>query len=336
MVRQLISVITPTLNEVGSVQSCHDAVARVFAEALSEYDYEHIFADNASSDGTQDQLRKMADASTSIKVILNSRNFGAEASMLNAVLRSSGDAVVVMIPADLQDPPELIAEFVALWNDGFKVVYGIRQKRYENLVMRAMRKGFYRAVNRISDFSIPQNVGEFQLIDRKVVEALRGFSDTRPYLRGMIAACGFESTGIKYDVRNRVSGRSTMNIPRLIDIGLNGLISFSSLPMRVSMMFGFFIAAFSLVYSLFSFFVSLIFYREFQSPGIATLIVALFFFGGVQLFFMGILGEYVLAIHGQVRRGPLVIEAEAINFDPGSPGKSKPGARRSRGSTDKS
>jgi glycosyltransferase involved in cell wall biosynthesis len=321
MVRKLISVITPTLNEVGSVEACRDAVAAVFSQDLADYDYEHIFADNASDDGTQDKLRNMAAESAVIKVILNSRNFGAEASMLNAVLRSSGDAVVVMIPADLQDPPELMSEFVAFWNQGFKVVYGIRRNRSESFVMRVMRRGFYRAVNRMSQIDIPQNVGEFQLIDRKVVEALRFFDDTRPYLRGMIAACGFESTGIEYDVKKRVAGRSTMNISRLVDIGLNGLISFSSLPMRFSMMAGFFIGAISLIYSLTSFVVSLVFFREFQSPGIATLIVALFFFGGVQLFFLGILGEYVLAIHDQVRRGPLVIEAEAINLPPTPPRK---------------
>jgi len=314
MARQIISVITPTLNEVASVQSCQEAVARVFDQDLAGYDLEHIFADNASSDGTPDELRQMAKNSKRIKVILNSRNFGAEASMLNAVLRSSGDAVLVMIPADLQDPPILIPEFVNLWRQGYKVVYGIRRNRSEGVVMRGLRRIFYRAVNRMSDFEIPKNVGEFQFIDRQVVEALRGFDDTRPYLRGMIAACGFESTGIEYDVKARVAGRSTMNLPRLIDIGLNGLISFSSFPMRVSMLAGFFIAGISLIYSLFSFVVSLVFFREFQPAGTATLIVALFFFGGVQLFFLGVLGEYVLAIHGQVRRRPLVIEAEAINF----------------------
>jgi glycosyltransferase involved in cell wall biosynthesis len=336
MARPLISVITPTLNEVASVHACQEAVARVFDEHLKGYDFEHIFADNASSDGTPDELRRMAKTSKRIKVILNSRNFGSEASMLNAVLRSSGNAVVVMIPADLQDPPEIIPEFVNLWKQGYKVVYGIRRTRSDRAVMLGLRKFFYRAVNRMSHFDIPHDVGEFQFIDRQVVEALREFDDTRPYLRGMIAACGFKSKGIEYDMKARLTGRSSMNFLKLIDFGLNGLISFSSFPMRVSMMAGFFIAGISLIYSLYEFVVGLVFYQEFGSPGIATLIVALFFFGGVQLFFMGVLGEYVLAIHGQVRRGPLVIEAEAINFDEGPGGKSKPRAAPSGGSADKS
>ena len=183
-----ISVITPTFNEITNVEACRDAVAHVFAENLPDFDCEHIFTDNASTDGTVDCLRRMASESPDIKIILNSRNFGTEASMLNALRRSSGDAVVVMIPADLQDPPDIIPKFVRLWEQGYKVVYGIRRARRENLVLLSLRKIFYWTVNRLSEFYIPQDVGEFQLIDRQVADVLKKYDDTRPFLRGMIFA----------------------------------------------------------------------------------------------------------------------------------------------------
>jgi len=312
---QLISVITPCLNERDNVTACRDRVRAVFTDELDEYDYEHIFADNGSTDGTREVLRDLAASDHRLKVILNSRNFGAEASILNALRRARGDAVMVMVPADMQDPPELLPRFVAKWREGYKVVYGVRQTRSENRLLRGIRDVFYRAVAWLSAIDIPRNAGEFQLIDRSVADALDQFDERRPYLRGMIASCGFQSVGIGYDMQSRTRGRSTMNIWRLVDQGLNGLISFSNLPMRICMGTGIAIALVSVAYAFVSFIVGLLYYRELAPPGILTLIVALFFFGGVQLFFVGVLGEYVLAIHSQVRRRPLVIEEALINFD---------------------
>jgi polyisoprenyl-phosphate glycosyltransferase len=311
----LVSIITPCLNEEGNVQVCRDRVRAVFDEKLPEYDYEHVFADNGSTDRTRTLLKEMAAEDSRVKVILNSRNFGAEASMFNAVKRTSGDIVMVMIPADLQDPPELLPEFIGKWKDGYKVVYGVRRQREESAILAATRRIFYRAVAWLSSVDIPQNVGEYQLIDKSVVVALRKFDENQPYLRGMIASCGFRSTGIDYEVQSRAAGRSTMNLWRLIDQGLNGLISFSSLPLRLCMACGVVIAIASLIYALTSLLISLVYFRELAPPGIPTLIVALFFFGGVQLFFLGVLGEYVSAIHAQVRRRPLVIEEETLNFE---------------------
>jgi polyisoprenyl-phosphate glycosyltransferase len=313
--KTLVSIITPCLNEEGNVRVCRDRVRAVFDEKLPEYDHEHIFADNGSTDSTRTLLKEMAAEDARVKVILNSRNFGAEASMFNAVKRTSGDIVMVMIPADLQDPPELLPEFIGKWKDGYKVVYGVRRQREEGAILAAARRFFYRAVAWLSSVDIPQNVGEYQLIDKSVVTALRKFDENQPYLRGMIASCGFRSAGIDYEVQSREAGRSTMNLWRLIDQGLNGLISFSSLPLRLCMASGVVIAIASLLYALTSLIVSLVFFRELAPPGIPTLIVALFFFGGVQLFFLGVLGEYVSAIHAQVRRRPLVIEEETLNFE---------------------
>lgn len=312
--KMLISVITPCLNERDNIMLCRDRVRDVFATELSEYDYEHIFADNLSTDGSRETLRDLASTDPKVKVILNSRNFGPDASMLNALRRTRGDAVMVMIPADLQDPPELLPEFISKWKAGHKVVFGIRRNREETFVMKKMRSVFYWAVSWLSAINIPRDVGDYQLIDRAVVSALKQFDDRRPYLRGMIASCGFTSTGIEYDVENRTAGRSTNNLWRLIDQGLNGLISFSTLPLRVCMAAGVVISIVSLLYATVSFIENLIYYREISAPGIPTLIVALFFFGGVQLFFLGVMGEYVSAIHSQVRRRPMVIEEETLNF----------------------
>ncbi len=310
----LISVITPCLNERDNVTLCRDRVRDVFDTALSDYDYEHIFADNRSTDGSPEILRDLAAHDSHVKVILNSRNFGPDASMLNALRRASGDAVMVMIPADLQDPPELLPEFVAKWRDGYKIVYGVRNNREESVVMKKLRSTFYWAVSWLSSIEIPRDVGDYQLIDRAVAAALMQFDDRRPYLRGMIASCGFPSIGIDYDVERRASGRTTTNLWRLMDQGLNGLISFSTLPLRICMAAGVLTSIVSLIYAAVSFIENLIYYREISAPGIPTLIVALFFFGGVQLFFLGVMGEYVSAIHSQVRRRPLVIEEETMNF----------------------
>jgi len=177
-----------------------------------------------------------------------------------------------------------------------------------------LRSTFYWAVSWLSSIEIPRDVGDYQLIDRAVAAALMQFDDRRPYLRGMIASCGFPSIGIDYDVERRASGRTTTNLWRLMDQGLNGLISFSTLPLRICMAAGVLTSIVSLIYAAVSFIENLIYYREISAPGIPTLIVALFFFGGVQLFFLGVMGEYVSAIHSQVRRRPLVIEEETMNF----------------------
>jgi len=313
--KKLITVITPTWNEEANVRRCRDAVREIFRTELPGYKCEHIFTDNASSDRTVKILREICAGDRDVRMIVNRRNFGAEASMLNALRASSGDAVVVLLPADLQDPVEMIPKFVDAWEKGTKVVYGVRRGRQEGIVLKACRKTFYRTVNRMSDFHIPRDVGEFQLIDREVVEILRTFDDRSPYLRGMIASCGYPGVGIEYDVADRRAGRSSMNLYRLTDIALNGLTSFSVVPMRLILAAGIIIAALALGYSIVNFLVTLIWYREFAQPGMATLIVGLFFFGGIQLFFLGVLGEYILSIHAQVRHRPLVIEAERINFE---------------------
>ena len=315
MNRLKISIVTPCYNERDNIPDCADAVRRVFETELARYDFEHIFCDNASTDGSQNALRELAARDSRVKVILNARNFGPFCSTFNGLMATTGDAVVVLLAADLQDPPEVVVDFVREWEAGHQIVYGIRQVREEGFVLRNVRHVYYRAVTKLAHMPIPADVGEFQLIDKQVVNALRQFDDHYPYIRGMIASCGFSAKGVPYTWRARRKGISKNRIYHLIDQGLNGLISFSRLPMRICMGIGFALSAFSIFFAAFVFVWHLIYTGSAVPPGIPTLIVALFLFSGVQLFFFGVIGEYVSAIHAQVRKKPLVIERERINFE---------------------
>ena len=312
--KKKISVISPCFNEEHNVKECYKAVNAVFKEYLSDYDYEHIFTDNSSNDNTVNILRKIAADDKRVKVIVNSRNFGPLKSTFNGVLRSSGDAVLVMLAVDLQDPPELIPDFVKKWEEGFKVVAGSRRVREEGIIMRNTRKLFYHLVLKLSYISIPPYVGEFQLIDKVIVDKLREFDDYNPYIRGMIASCGYETIIIPYKWKSRKKGKSKLKLYHLFDIALNGMISFSNVPMRGAIVLGTLISIASLTYAIIMLIINIIFYRIIAPPGIATLITALFFFSGVNLLLLGLLGEYISAIHSQVRKKPLVIEKETINF----------------------
>jgi glycosyltransferase involved in cell wall biosynthesis len=312
--KKLISVVTPCYNEFHTVRDCFTTVRDIFARELPGYDYEHVFCDNGSTDGTDAVLRELAAADPHVKVILNSRNFGPARSTFNGILHTSGDAVFVFLPADLQDPPELIPEFVRKWEQGYKVVYGIRQTRQENLLLRWVRKLYYRAASRLADVNLLPDVGDFQLVDRSVVEALRQFDDSNPYIRGMIVECGYPSTGIAYTWRSRKKGFSKSNLAHLVDTALNGLLSFSKVPMRVCLFSGMTVATLSFLYAFLGLVMGLISTPRDVPQGITTLIVAMFFFAGFQLLFLGILGEYISAIFNQVRKRPLVVEKELINF----------------------
>jgi len=309
-----ISIISPCFNEEDNVETCYATVRRIFETELSGYAREHIFCDNASADRTVEILRGIAATDPDTKVIVNARNFGLFRSTFNGLRYATGDAIVVMLPVDLQDPPELIPEFVKHWEEGFPIVYGIRAVRNENLPLRSARRAFYWIVNRISDFEIPENVGEFQLIDRKVLNVVLQFEDKYPYIRGIIAACGFPKKAIPYTWRRRARGVTKYNLGTLIDNAFNGILSFTHVPMRLCTYVGFLLATLSILFSLgmvAAYFVN----SDVVPRGITTLLVGLFFLSGVQLMFIGVLGEYVTSIHSQVRRGPMVIEQERINVE---------------------
>jgi glycosyltransferase involved in cell wall biosynthesis len=310
-----ISIISPCYNEEENVQACYDAVFALFAPGgpLARHEREHIFSDNASQDGTVEILRRLAAKDPAVKVILNARNFGPFRSNFNALRYATGDAILVFLPVDLQDPPELIPEMISHWENGIEIVAGARANREETLVLRTCRRIFYRLVNILSDFEIPENVGEFQLIDRKVWEVVVSHRDHYPYLRGIIASAGFRRLILPYTWKARKRGISKNNALRLIDQALNGIFSFTAVPMRIGSLLGFVLASLALLYAVFTLLLTLLHIG--QAPaGTQTIIVALFFFSGVQLMFIGMLGEYITAIHAQVRRGPIVVERERINI----------------------
>ena len=309
-----ISILSPCYNEENNVAECHSVVKRIFESELPGYRRQHIFVDNNSTDETVSRLREIADKDRDVAVVVNSRNFGVFRSSFNGLRHATGDAILVMLPVDLQDPPEHIPEFVRLWESGYDVVAGARSEREESLLLRSVRGGFYRLVNSLSDFDIAPNVGEFQLIDRKVLKAVLKHDDHYPYIRGIIASVGFKQIIVPYTWVRRERGISKHNLPMLIDQALNGIFSFTRAPMRFCTFAGFAIAALSILFSLVSVILYLV--SGVDVPrGTTTIIVALFFFSGIQLFVIGLLGEYVTSIHAQVRRGPLVIEKETMNLE---------------------
>lgn len=318
--RKLISIVTPCYNEHDNAETCYQTVRQIMESQLPDYDYEHIFCDNASKDDTDVILRKLAAQDSRVKVILNARNFGPFRSMFNGVMAARGDAVVLFMPADLQDPPEVIPEMVKKWQEGHQIVYGIRANREEGALMRFIRRRYYRLVKVWAEVDIPVDVGEFQLVDRIVINALHQFEDYYPYLRGMVASCGFKSVGISYTWKARARGFSKNRLYHLVDQALNGLISFTNVPLRLCLTAGFVLSCLSMLYALISTVITVVRYfvyqEQFTQPGIPTLITALFFFSGVQLFFIGVLGEYIGAIHSQVRKRPMVIERERLNLPP--------------------
>ncbi len=311
--KKCISIITPCFHEEDGIEACYAAVKNLFDEKLPNYTREHIFCDNASSDRTVEILREIATKDDEVKVIVNSRNFGILRNTYNGVMSANGDAVLLFLPADLQDPPDLIPEFVNLWEQGYEVVYGIRAQRMEPFLMRTARKLYYRLLSRISNIDYPADAGDFQLIDRKVHDAMKQFHDVQPFMRMMTFECGYKAVGIPYTWEKREHGISRNRFSQLIDQAFNGIVSFSNAPLRFALLLGMVISILSLLYALGVIGLRLV-YGEMAPRGTYTIIAALFFFGGVQLFFVGILGEYISAIFNQVRQRPLVFERERINF----------------------
>lgn len=311
---KLISVITPCFNEEAGIAECVDTLKTIFDTRLPDYRLEHIICDNCSTDRTVEILREIAKTNPSVKVIVNSRNFGILKNTFNGVLSASGDAVVLFLPADLQDPPELIVDFVAQWAAGYEIVYGIRAQREEGLFLRTARKLYYRLLSRLTYVNYPPDVGDYQLVDRQVLDAMKRIDDAQPFMRLMTFECGFRSIGIPYIWRARKHGKSRNRLLQMLDQGLNGIISFSGAPVRILLPIGLLVAVASMIYAIAIVVLTALGHIK-ALPGVPTIIAALFFFSGVQLFFLGILGEYILAIFNQVRRKPLVIERERINFE---------------------
>ncbi len=310
-----ISVCTPCFNERDNVRRCYETIRKIFEDSMPDVEREHIFADNGSDDGTVDILREIAANDPCVKVILNMRNFGIIRSSMNGILSATGDAVFMFMPADLQDPPELMPQFVKLWREGYEVVYGVREIREEPTVMRVIRETYYKMLRMLSSVQLPMNLSDYQLLDKRIIEAMRRFEDAYPFVRAMPFQCTSRTIAVPYRWRAREAGVSKNRLIHLIDQGLNGFIATTHVPIRLALFSGVLISACSILYAIINVISSLLAPEPEVGAGIRTLIAGMFLFNGIILFFLGVLGEYVLSIHQQVRRPPRVVERERINFD---------------------
>ena len=311
-----ISIIAPCYNEADNVELFYKKIQKIFKDNLNNYDYELIIVDDCSNDGSVEIIRRISNQDTKIKIVLNNTNYGVFQSTFNAIKYVTGDALIPMLPVDMQDTPEIIVEFVEHWEQGFDVVYGIKKKRDENFILRNLRNVYYKLLTGISNVKIPPYVGEFQLIDKKIYQELLNFDDYYPYTRGIIASLSSNTKGVEYVWQKRIKGKSKMNLFKLFDLGINGIISFSNFPIRIFSIFGFIVALLSFIFILIQIFSHFLFTGRMDTPGISTLIVAIFFFSGVQLLFLGVVGEYIAAIHKQVRKPKKnVVVKELINID---------------------
>jgi glycosyltransferase involved in cell wall biosynthesis len=311
--KKFISVVTACYNEEGNIEQLYQRIKDIFRD-LPAYDYEHIFIDNDSHDRSREILRELASKDKNVKVIFNTRNFGHIRSPLHAIYQAKGDAIISVV-ADFQDPPEMITEFLQKWEEGNKIVIGIKKKSEENPLMFALRKIFYSALNKFSDIELVKNFTGFGLFDRSFIDIVKEINDPYPYFRGLIPELGMQRYEIEYVQPKRSKGKSTQSFITLYDMAMLGFVNYSKIPLRLASFIGFSIAIASLLVALGYLIYKLIFWYQFDL-GLAPLVIGLFFFSAVQLIFIGIIGEYVGSILTQIQheKRPLVIEKERLNF----------------------
>jgi glycosyltransferase involved in cell wall biosynthesis len=310
---KLISIVTPCYNEAENVNELYTRLKKV-REQLPGYRFEHIFIDNASTDDTVSRVKQIIASDPTVRLIVNARNFGHIRSPYYAVLQTAGDAVVCMA-SDLQDPPELIPEMIRAWEKGYRVVAGVKRESRESRAMWLVRSVYYRVARKMADVPLLEHFTGFGVYDRSVIDILRGLGDPYPYFRGLIAEIGFEVARIPYDQPGRKRGITKNNFYTLYDLAMLGITSHSKIPIRLATMAGFALSIISFLISLTYLVLKLILWDRFQL-GTAPLLIGMFFFGSVQIFFIGLIGEYVASIHTQVMGRPLVVERERVNFDP--------------------
>jgi dolichol-phosphate mannosyltransferase len=311
--RKLISIVTPCYNEELNALEHFQQVSQVIDGYRQEFDFEHIYTDNCSQDNTYDVLAKIADQHQNVKVIRFSNNIGANRAIFMGLKHAKGDAVV-LIQADLQDPPALIAKFIEYWKEGYEVVYGKIQTRDEGLLLRNLRKLYYYLIDSFSDVPIPQGAGEFRITSRRVLDALLAYQEDDLYIRGAIARIGFRQMPISYQRLARHKGESSNNYLRLISYAINGFVSTSIAPIRLVSTFG---IIFSIVGFLLTFLVILakIFFPEAAPQGFTTLATLITFFAGLQLLGIGVIGEYMRKTYQQVLSRPLGFIEKSKNLD---------------------
>lgn len=303
--RPLISICTPVYNEEDNIDRCVQAVRELFSGALSDCDYEHVFTDNHSTDATFPRLAVIASADPRVRVIRFSRNFGYQRSILAGYKRALGDAAI-QLDCDLEDPPRIAAEFVRLWRRGYKVVYGVRRSRVEPWLVQVVRKAFYRVLSAISEDPLPQDAGDFRLIDRQVIDALAGIHDPNIYIRGRVSAMGFAQIGVDYDRDARVAGKTKFNMWRLMSLAIDATLSHSVVPLRIATGVGLTLSVLAGAMILF-YAVARFAWGSSWPSGFTTLAVLLLLAIGLNGLFLGIIGEYLARIYRHLKDSTDVI-----------------------------
>lgn len=306
-----ITVVIPCFNELQNVKLAFEAIDKEFIK-IDGYSYDILFIDNFSTDGTRDILRELAQSYSNIRVIFNNRNYGPVRSPFYGLLQSKSDAAILMA-ADLQEPPYLIREFIKHWEAGHKVVAGIKSTSHESKIKFRIRGLYYNFLSRLSEYPLLTQFTGFALYDSQVIQEFKKCNDPYPYLRGLVSELGYIPYEVIYYQPERKYGEAKGTLKNMINFGLLGVVSHSKVPLRLAIYIGMATSILSLLIAIVYFVYKLIFWSSFQL-GMAPLIIGLSFFSSVQLFFLGIVGEYVGATLTQVKSRPLVIEQGRLNF----------------------
>jgi len=305
-----ISIVIPTYNEIDNIALLVSELTEILEKELSNYNYEIIVIDNYSTDGTRDEIRKLCALNKNVKGILNAKNFGQLNSPFYGITQITGDAVILMC-ADFQDPPRMILNFVKEWENGYKIVIGIKNKSKESKFMYLARTMYYKMIDKMADI---KHIEHFGLYDQKFIDVLRRLDDPTPYLRGIVAELGFTRKEIPYEQQQRKFGKTKNNFFSLYDVGMLGITSYTKIILRLATFIGFFVGVISFFLSIIYLILKLIYWDSYPA-GTAPILIGMFFLGSLQLFFIGILGEYIMNINTKVLKRPLVVEEERINFD---------------------
>ena len=308
-----ISVLIPCYNEAENVGPISRAVTEILEKELPRYDYELVFIDNDSTDGTRDIIRGLCADNPRIKAILNARNFGQFNSPYSGMLQVTGDCVIEMV-ADFQDPVEMIPKYIHEWEKGYKIVIGIKTSSKENRLMYWLRSCYYKTIKKLSDVEQIEHFTGSGLYDREFIEVLRSLDDPTPFLRGIVAELGYRRKEIPYEQPRRRAGKTHNNFYRLYDAAMLSVTSYTKAGLRLATIFGSICAVVSMIIALVYLVMKLIWWDRFPA-GMAPMLIGMLFLGSVQLFFIGFLGEYIMSINQRVMKRPLVIEEERINFN---------------------
>ena len=308
-----ISIVVPCYNEEENVEALADALRDTFKTSLPGYGYEIIFIDNDSRDKTRDIIRRLAGGDKNIKGIFNAKNFGQFNSPYYAMLQSTGDCTILMA-ADFQDPVDMIPGFVKEWENGYKIVIGIKKSSQENKLMYWLRGCYYKLIKKLSSVEQIEQFTGFGLYDRRFIDVLRSLDDPTPFLRGIVAELGFHRKEIPYEQPLRRAGKTSNNFYKLFDAAMLSFTSYTKVGLRLATIFGGFCSAASMVIAIIYLVMKLMYWDRFAA-GMAPLLISMLFLGSVQIFFIGVVGEYILSINSRVMRRPLVVEEERINFE---------------------